>query len=318
MNEPVDPIAFLDPECRPILARMAAGRERRRNSAVSIAAIRTNAAALFAPWNAGGAKPAHIETVEIPGAAGPRRIRRYTPHTGAGPQPTLFYMHGGGWIVGDLDSEDRYLREAAVESGIQIISLEYALAPEHRFPVPLDDCVALIESALEQADRFQIDTGRIALGGASAGANLAIATAMSLRDRDIKLAGLLLNCGVFAIAHQSRGQAIDDTGPGPADMQYFLSQYVEDTAQRDDPRVNILNASLGGLPFTRIIAAAIDPLRDDSFLLARRLSDFGVACDLSVHPGVIHGFMGMCGELTAARPAIREAADYLKHVFKVS
>ncbi|HET7336242.1 MAG TPA: alpha/beta hydrolase fold domain-containing protein [Rhizomicrobium sp.] len=312
MTEPTDPLAFLDPDCKPILARMAEGRSRRRDGAVSFIDIRKNAAALFVPWNTGGPVPAHVETIELPGAVGPRRVRRYTPTAEAGPQPTLFYMHGGGWIIGDLEIEDRYLREIAVASGVQILSLDYALAPEHRFPVPLHDCVALVQSALERAGALQIDPARIGLGGASAGANLAIATALALRDHGVTLVSLLLNCGAFATTHESRGQAIDDTGPSPADMQYFLSQYLEVPAQRDDPRVNILAASLHGLPATKLIAATIDPLRDDSIALARRLSDHGVANNLSLYPGAIHGFMAMCGEAAAANAAITEAAAYLK------
>lgn len=314
----VDPMTFLDPECTPILARMAAGRARQHGSNAPYAEIRKNAAALFAPWNAGGPIPAGVETMELPGAAGPRRIRRYTPLAIPGQQPTLFYMHGGGWIIGDLEIEDRYLREVAVASNVQIISLEYALAPKHRFPVPLDDCVALVQSALKRADLLQIDPAHIALGGSSAGANLAITTALSLSEQGMSLAGLLLNCGVFTVAHESRGQAIDNTGPSAGDMQYFLSQYLEDLSQRDDPRVNIISARLNGLPFTKLIAAAIDPLRDDSLALARKLSDYGVACELSIHPGVIHGFMSMCGELGAAKAAIMEAAEYLRRVLDKS
>ena len=263
MTEPTDPLAFLDPDCKPILVRMAEGRSRRRDGAVSFIDIRKNAAALFVPWNTGGPVPAHVETIELPGAVGPRRVRRYTPTLEAGPQPTLFYMHGGGWIIGDLEIEDRYLREIAVASGVQILSLDYALAPEHRFPVPLHDCVALVQSALERAGALQIDPARIGLGGASAGANLAIATASALRDHGVTLVSLLLNCGAFATTHESRGQAIDDTGPSPADMQYFLSQYLE------VPRNVTTHASTFGRIASRparykTYCATIDPLRDDS------------------------------------------------------
>jgi acetyl esterase len=312
-NLMADLLEFLDPDCRPVLARLAAGRERRRGGADAPAQMRERAAEIFRSWNAGGPKLASVEDIVLPGAAGSGRVRRYVPTAAARPRPTLFYMHGGGWIIGDLDAEDRYLRELALSADVQVLSLDYALAPEHRFPRPLTDCRYLIQAALERASALQIDTAHIALGGSSAGANLAVATALELRDLRIAGQALLLNCGVFVTVPRLQTPAgAEESGVGPADMEYFLSQYLPDPARRVDPRVNVAAADLRGLPPAKLIVGGIDPLRDDSIALARRLCDCGVACELSLYPGLIHGFMTMVSEVRAARRAILEGAAFLR------
>jgi len=308
-----DPLDFLDPDCKPIVARLAAGRDRRRSGLVSPAEMREKVKEIFRPWNAGGPSLPRIETFSLPGATGARQVRRYVPTTATGPKPSLFYMHGGGWIIGDLDTEDRYLRELALSSGVQIFSLDYALAPEHKFPLPLGDCENLIGAALIHASDLEIDVARIGLGGSSAGANLAVAAGMVLRDRGVTTQALLLNCGAFVTSSTaSKADAADDAGPSRADMEYFLAQYLSDMALRTDARVDVASADLRRLPRAKLIAAGIDSLRDDSVALAQRLCQCGVSSELSLYPGLIHGFMSMVSEVAAARHAIVEAADFLR------
>lgn len=308
-----DQLEFLDPDCKPVIARLAAGRERRLSGAAAPAQMRKRAAEIFRSWNVGGPDLACVEDIVLPGATGSGRVRRYLPTAGARSWPTLFYMHGGGWIIGDLDTEDRYLRELALSADVQVLSLDYVLAPEHRFPLPLTDCCSLIQAALTRSPALQIDTARIGLGGSSAGANLAVAAAMELRHLGITSQALLLNCGAFLTASGSQAQVVaEEPGPGPADMEYFLSQYLPDMALRIDPRVNVAGADLRGLPPAKLIVGGIDPLRADSVALAQRLCDCGVACELSLYPGLIHGFMTMVSEVRAARRAILDGAAFLR------
>jgi len=270
----------------------------------------------LAPWNENPPQLSRVEEMTLAGSSPSLNIRRYEPATRSGPQPALVYLHGGGWVAGDLDTEDRALRLLALESGITILSVDYPLAPEHRFPIALNACVAAWHSLLADRDRWRIDPLRLALGGSSAGANLALSCALELRDAGIlQPRCLILNYGVYSSdfdTPSARRFGDGAFGLSVAQMEYFLSQYLERPELATDPRVSPLLADLCGLSRVFMTAASLDPLLDDSLRLDAALTQAGVPHECVVYPGVIHGFTLMNTVLEVAKVATRDMASALR------
>ncbi len=307
---------YIDPEIMPVLERMQARMALRAPmSDVSIADMRKRARADFAAMNANPPMLAYVEDTVIEGAFGTRKARIYDAagtRTGA---PGLIYFHGGGWIVGDLDSEDEKLRRLALASGIRILSVEYVLAPEHKFPDPLEDCIAAAKSVRKAAPELGLDAERLAIGGASAGANLALSTALALRDDNASwLRFMLLFYGVYDMASQAPSRSLFNEGYGMTAeaMEFFYSLYLKGPTERIDPRASPLHAEMENLPPAFINAAGLDILRDDSRALAEKLRDNGVPIDYDEAPGVIHGYTLLAHEVVAARNTIERAAHALR------
>ena len=300
------------PILKAMIERMAA---RAAMTEITPAEMRARAAADLARWNENPPAVSRLEDKTIPGPFGDTRIRLYDPAPGEKPRPALIYFHGGGWVIGSLDTEDRSLRQLALASGAAIVSVDYRLAPEHKFPTPVEDCAAAFTWIADHAAELGLDAARLALGGGSAGANLAMAATLLLRERGgPRPCFLLLFYGVFGDDPQSEsyhqfGSA--DYGLPRESMAFFYAQYLRDPAQRTDPLVSPVRADLRGLPPAYLAVAGLDPLRDDSRLLAERMRGAGVPVTVKEYPGVVHGFTLMGSALDAANQALEDAGRAL-------
>jgi acetyl esterase len=264
--------------------------------------------------NPPGETVASVEDRAIPGPAGELPVRIYRPD-GDGPFPGLVWFHGGGWVIGDLDTGDSSLRALCNRAGVVIVSIDYRLAPEHRFPAPADDCFAATRWVAEHAADLGIDAARLAVGGDSAGGNLAAATTLRCRDEGgPALAFQLLvypvtDCTLTQPSHVENAEGYLLTH---ASMGWFVDHYLGD-ADAKEPIASPLHADdLNGLPPALIFTAEFDPLRDEGEAYAARLAEAGVAVDQVRVDGQIHGFWGMLGILDDAAVAIDRAGGALR------
>jgi acetyl esterase len=286
-----------------------------------LAEARASALAYQAIWNENLPEMAAIERVTFVSPLGaPLALRIFRPS--ARHLPVLVYFHGGGFALNGLDTHERLMRLLALRAGIAVVGVGYSLAPELRFPGQLDEALAAIAWVRDNAAAFGLDGGRLAVGGDSAGANLALAATLALRDRGHSRpdAGLLFY-GMFSADLASPSQrAYGGGGFGLTTerVDWFWHQYLADFAQRDNPLAAPLHADFAGLPPQLVIGAGLDCLLDDSLGLARRLDQAGVPHTLSVYAGVPHSFMQMSAILPPADAAITQAAEYLRHLFGVT
>ncbi len=307
---------FVDPEIKPSLERMRARMASRPPmTSVDIAVIRERAQEDFVSLNQNPADIQLVKDVDVDGAYGSRKARVYDAIGVRNDAPGLVYFHGGGWIVGDLDTEDAKLRRLAIASGVRIISYDYILAPEHQFPKPLDDCFAAVNFVRENANTFGIDPMRLSVGGASAGANLALSTAIKLRDKKQSwLRFMLLFYGTFDMVSSPPSRTLfdKDFGITTEAMELFFSLYVKDKGQRSHPLASPFLADLSDLPPAFINAAGLDILRDDSRALAKKMQKSGIQVQYEDVPGVTHGFTLLAHEVRAARRIIETAGQALR------
>ena len=257
---------------------------------------------------------ARIEDRSFPGPAGPIPVRLYADSTGT-PLPMLLYLHGGGFVVGDLESHDDVCRRLARAAGCLVISVDYRLAPEHQFPAGLDDSFAAAQWVTAHALELGGDPTRLAVGGDSAGANLATVLALLARDRggpSIKTQVL-----VYPVtAHDLSAQSMHDNAEGyflTLDMiHYFMAHYLATPGELEHPLVSPLKAPhLGGLPPAYVLTAAYDPLCDEGTAYAARLREAGVPVVHRHYADAIHGFFTFT-KTDIARQAIDEVAAHLR------
>ena len=269
-----------------------------------------------------GGDPVELPRVEdraIPGPAGDVPIRIYapeaqTPESGAA-LPVLVFFHGGGWVLGSLDTHDDVCRHFAKLAGCMVIAVDYRLAPEHKFPAAVEDCTAALEWIAAHGDSLGCDPARLAVGGDSAGGNLAAVMTQLARERGgPTIAFQLLIYPVTARdfsapSMKAYGEGFLLTKKG---MHWFMDHYLNDPSEGEDPRVAPLKAeSLVGLPPALVVTVEYDVLRDEGEAYARRLAEAGVAARLVRYDGLIHGFLSMT---VAPRTGevIRELAAQLK------
>jgi acetyl esterase len=258
---------------------------------------------------------AKVEDRKIPGPAGEISVRIYTP-AGSGPFPVLLFFHGGGWVIGDLDTQDGPCRTLANNAGCVVVSVDYRLAPEHKFPAAPEDTYAATKWVAGNANSINVDASRIAVGGDSAGGNLTAVTAQMARDRGgPQLAFQLLIYPVTDAACDTasyRDNASDYLLTSEM-MQWFWNHYVRSPADRQNPMASPLRArSLTGLPPALVQTAEFDPLRDEGEAYVSRLKEAGVPVKLTRYQGMIHGFFGMGSLIDQANSAIAEAAGALR------
>jgi acetyl esterase/lipase len=260
-------------------------------------------------------KLASVTDLEMPGPGGPIRLRHYRPS--AATLPLVIYFHGGGFALGSLDSHDRLMRLLALDSGAAVIGVDYRLAPEHPLPAGLDDCVAAIGWIRAEARHLGVDAERVVLAGDSAGANLALASLLDLRDggkAPCQGAALLYGCYWRRLDTASHAKFGDGSWRlGTAEMRWFWELYLGDRAS-PDLRGEPIYADLHGLPPLFVTAAALDPLGDDTVELGHRLDAAGVAHQIKIYPGVVHGFMQMTERSAAARAAVRDAGQAIREM----
>ena len=240
------------------------------------------------------------------------QMRVHKPTLG-GKLPVLVWFHGGGWVFQSIDSHDRLIREYAAAAGCATVSVAYSLAPESRFPQALFECADAMR-ALPGTD-WGLDTSRIALGGDSAGGNLALATAIHLRDTGgPALRALLTPYPVTDadFASPSYTEFADGYGLTRAGMQAYWDLYTRDHADRLNPLAAPLRADCAGLPPSFVQLAELDVLRSDGERMAAKMKAAGVDVKLATYPGVMHGFMRLTGPVAMARTAVAEAGAWLR------
>jgi acetyl esterase len=260
---------------------------------------------------------ARIEDLTIPGPAGEIGARFYVS-LGAPrpPQPLLVYYHGGGWVIGDLDTHDGLCRFLAEFSGCRVLSIDYRLAPEHPFPAPVEDAVAAFGWATEQGDELGIDPARIAVGGDSAGGNLSAAVCLQAREGGGPQPAMQLL--LYPVTDAVGGQASRDTFAEGFlltrnDMDWFEGHYIPAGCDESDPRISMMRApDVANLPPAYVATAGFDPLRDEAEVYATRMREAGVTVALQRHPGLIHGFANLTAICPSARAAMFEVAGALR------
>jgi acetyl esterase len=281
-----------------------------------IAQGRAQIASGNAAWNVELPALAAVQETTCPGPAGAIRLRHYRA-VEAARLPAIVYLHGGGWTFCSLDTHDRLVRLLAIESGAAVVSVDYRLAPEHPFPAPLDDCLAAVRWLRKEGAGFGLETGRMVLAGDSAGANLALACLLRLRDAGAPLplgAALFYGCygaNLDTASHRRFGDGSYHLSTER--MGWFWRNYLGGLS-RADPLAEPLHADLAGLPPLFLTAAALDPLADDTRALARRLTDAGVPHALIEYPGVVHGFLQWSLRSTAARLALADAGTEIRRI----
>ncbi len=242
------------------------------------------------------------------------RLHRPTHDRGL---PLLVWLHGGGFVFGTIDTHDRLVREYAAGAGVATVSIDYALAPETRFPGALLECAAVVRAIAADAARWGIDPARIVIGGDSAGGNLAWALALLLRDTGgPSLRGLLTPYPVAeaSCATASFAEFADGFGLSRAGMQAYWEAYLRDEADRLHPLASPLRGDLGRLPPALVQVAELDVLRDEGIALAQKAQKAGVDVTLEQCPGVLHGFMRLSGAVDEAREAIARACTWLRGI----
>lgn len=263
---------------------------------------------------------ASVDDGTIPGLAGPVPVRTYRPESAAAEgAPGVVYFHGGGWVICDLDTHDGACRRLANELGAVVMSVDYRLAPEHKYPAAIDDAYAATAWMADHAEGLGVDPARLAVAGDSAGGNLAAAVALKARDRsDPRLTFQLL---IYPVIDSS---ATRDDWPSKTDnatgyflttlqMEWYRKQYVRTDADGDDPYCSPnLAPSLAGLPPACIVTAEMDPLRDEGEQYAQLLEAAGVPVTLHRADGMFHGFFNMDLVLEGAKCAQRVAFDAMR------
>jgi acetyl esterase len=254
----------------------------------------------------------------IDGAAGAVRTRLFVPREkGPGPLPVLAFFHGGGWCIGDVETHDPACRQLAHAAGAALLSVDYRLAPEHRFPAAVEDCFAALRFLATAGASLGLDPARIAVGGDSAGGNLAAVTALLARDAGITLAAQVLIYPATDFSRRRASQA--DYAEGflltREAMDWFGGNYVA-PAQHGDWRASpILAPDLRRLPPAFVLCGDCDPLRDESRDYADALRAAGNEASFHLYPGMIHGFFTMGGAIAAADQAIAQSAAFLRQSF---
>jgi acetyl esterase len=240
--------------------------------------------------------------------------RLYRP--GEGTLPLLVYFHGGGWVVGSVALSDSFCRALANASGCAVLSVEYRLAPEHRYPAAADDAHAATRWAAEHAAELGIDADRLAVGGSSAGGNLAAVACLMARERGgPKIALQLLHVPVMDHDFTRASYVTNAKGMGltQAGMEWFWGHYAPDAAQRDEPNASPLRArDLRGLPPALFVVAECDVLRDEGAAYAERLRQAGVPVTYLEYAGMVHAFMGWSSVVATGARAFTEVGVALR------
>ena len=257
------------------------------------------------------------EDRQIPGLRDPIRIRIYRPSAHA-VLPVVMFFHGGGWVMGSIETHDVYCRQLALASGWAVVSADYRLAPEHKFPAGLEDAYAATRWVAEHAGEIGVDARRIAVAGDSAGGNLAAAVALLARDRGCPpLAFQLLLYPVLDYDFDTPSYRQNATGYHltRAAMIWSWQHYLNDHQDGRMPYASPLRADdLSGLPTALIMTAEYDPLRDEGEAYAQRLRAANVTVTLKRYDGLIHGFARRTNVLDRARDAMQDVAAALQAV----
>lgn len=258
----------------------------------------------------------------VRGPAGQVPVRVYHPRNHRGKTPLIVFFHGGGWVVGDIDTHDVQARALCHGVGAVVVSVAYRLAPEHPFPAGLEDCYAATSWASTSASSLGAQTSRLVVAGDSSGGNLAAAVALLARERGgpgIAAQALVYPAVDARLGHPSLRENADGYEPGTQTMGWYHRQYLSDDRQATDPLVSpLLAADLRGLPAAVVATAQYDPLRDEGEAYADRLRQAGVPVESIRYAGLVHGFFGMGPRVPAARQAIDRTCAAVRRAVAVA
>lgn len=303
---PLDPLvkAFLD---------QAAAIARPKIWEMPLQAVRASFAGMMGLVGPKGVPVGKVENLSFPGPAGPIRLRAYAPVAAGGePLATLIYFHGGGFVVGDLDTHDGLCRLLVAEGGFRVIAVDYRRAPEHKWPAPLEDAAAAFRYVFDNASHLGVDAGRIAVGGDSAGGHLAAALTQAIRDKGgPRIAFQLLffpgtefttdtgSMNKYAVGYFLEKQSIE----------WFYSQVLPKDADRASPSVSPLKATdFSGLPPAYVMLGGYDPLHDEGLAYAEKLRAAGVDVTIADYGEMVHCFIYLQSVLPQAHEAVAAAA----------
>jgi len=307
----------LDPRVQRFLGFIAAGNPPDARKA-SVAERRAGLAALM---NLGRTNIpiALAEERVLQGHAGDLRARLYSPTLDPAPLPGLIYFHGGGLVAGSIETHDAIARSLAVSGACRVLSVDYRLAPEHRFPSALQDCESAVQYTFEHAAQFGLDPGRIGIAGDSAGATLAAATCQSLARAGgpaLKLQLLLCPILDYSRTTASRLELASGYLVDQATLDHDLMHYLPTGVDAADPRVSpLLAADVAGLPKTLIHTAEFDPLRDEGRNYFERLTREHVEVSYTCHPGMIHLFYGLGAVIPYAPKAFEQIGAQIRDIW---
>lgn len=302
----------LDPQAKAVLDRVAA-LGLPPTSSLSPEAARAQAELTRAPVQ--GEPVAKVEDRTAPGPESAIPVRIYTP-AGDGPFGALVFYHGGGWVVGTLDGSDATCRALCNAAGCVVVSVDYRLAPEAKFPGPVEDCYAAAAWVAAHAGEIGVDPSRIAIGGISAGGNLAAAVALMAGDRGgppIRHQMLVVPVVERRFDTRSYMEKAEGYGLTRASMQWYWDHYLAADADADNPYAAPLRAaSLAGLPPAHVLTAEYDPLSSEGEAYARALKAAGVPVEFTCYDGMTHGFFSMASVIDKGRRALDDAAAAIR------
>jgi len=308
----------LDPQAEMLLKQMASAGGPALNTLSPVDARKLTGVMFRVP--PGSEEPVHkVENRNIPGPAGEIPIRVYTP-AGAGPFPVLVFIHGGGFVLCDLDTHDGACRSLTNEAGCVTVSVDYRLAPEHKFPAAVEDCYAATTWVSDHAKEINGDPKRIAVGGDSAGGNLSAVISMLARDagKPHIMFQLLIYPATDTARNTESHKNFTDYFLTKDMIEYFYRHYLRGEADAKDPRISIaLAKDFRALPPAHIITAEFDPLRDEGEAYGRRLIEAGVSAKVTRYDGMMHAFFSQGDIMDKGRLAVAECADALRKALLV-
>ncbi|MGH8027121.1 MAG: alpha/beta hydrolase fold domain-containing protein [Pseudoxanthomonas sp.] len=313
----------LDPEIAGFIASVIAeGRRLTAGRVLDWPARREIVEQVRRPWCEGGPVPARTEEIFADTRHGPARLRIHDPAPGT-PKPTLGFLHGGGWAMFSLDTHDRVMRELAARAGVAVVGIDYALSPEVRYPVALEQVIDVVRWLQANGGKHGLDASRLALGGDSAGGNLTTGALLALRDAGEGhrvsaalnyYAGYSPDCS----PHSRRRYGSDADMLSAAEVDTFWNQYISTPADRNDPCTHGLLADVEGLPPFFIGVGECDVLAEQNLAMAGKLLAAGVGVDMKLYKGAPHSFIEAVAVSATARQALEDGAVFLRKIFNLS
>ncbi|MDM0122419.1 alpha/beta hydrolase fold domain-containing protein [Variovorax arabinosiphilus] len=316
ISVPIPTRSKLDPQVEQFVRAMDADASRfGRRETVSIAEARDIAETVRRRWVEGGPVMANSVEHTVPTRHGEVLIRAHYPQVRALPG-VFVYLHGGGFVLGSLDTHDRVMREYAQRAGIVVIGVHYTRAPEAKFPRPMQECADVLRWVSAHGELLAVDTSQLFVGGDSAGAIFSMGASLEMRDRgEALLKGIVLNYGSMS-SNLCRNSVIQygggDYGLSLMSMVWFRAMHFTSGADFTDPRIDILRADLRGLPPTWMVVAECDPVHDDMIELDRLMREAGNDVRKKVYPGAAHSFLEAVSISDLAVEAFEDTARWLR------